>query len=341
MRRVAIGDLHNDLLADVLHAEERGRPDRFSCYWLPQLRAGAVSLCVLAVFTEEQFAGEGALRRCLRTLDLAHRIAAEHADEVVLVSDRGALAGAPGAGRIELLLALEGLEPVGADLSLLRVLRRLGVTIASLTWNRRTAMADGAGESATGGGLTALGVEAVSEMERLGMLVDVSHLSDAGFWHVAEIATRPLVATHSSCRALVDHVRNLDDRQLADVAATGGVVGVNLFGGFLGPGGGVEQALRHLEHVVEVAGADHVGIGADFMADLLECTDPILGGSLVAGAVGSLLKPDLLRPADLAELGDAVAEHFGEVVARKICLQNARRVLAGCSQVEGQERTRG
>lgn len=94
----------------------------------------------------------------------------------------------------------------------------------SLTWNRRTMFADVAGEQHTGGRLTSLGVEAIAEMELLGMVLDVSHLSDTGFWHVAEVAKAPFVASRSSCRALQDHPRNLTDEQIRAVAASGGFV---------------------------------------------------------------------------------------------------------------------
>ena len=229
-------DAHNDLLLAVLHQKERGFSDPFGDFWLPRLRAGGVAVQFLAVFTEDQHVGEGALRRCLLLLEEARSIAAAHPTDVAVVETCGDLERALASGRIGLVLAIEGSEPVAHSLGVLETLWRLGVRSMSLTWNRRTMMADGAGEAATGAGLTSLGAEAVAEMERLGMIVDVSHLSKAGFDHVAGIATRPFVATHSSCHALCPHPRNLTDDQLRDVADSGGVVGINSFGGFLSTG---------------------------------------------------------------------------------------------------------
>jgi membrane dipeptidase len=322
---IPVADLHNDLLSEVLHFEERGRAGRFGSYWLPQLQAGGVRYQVLPVFTEEQFVGEAALRRCLRTIELAHRLARAYSEQLVLVRTPGDIEVATASGRIALVLALEGLEPVGADLVMIEVLAELGVSVASLTWNRRTPMADGAGEPSAGG-LTRLGVQAVRLMESAGMIVDVSHLNEAGFWHVADIASRPIVATHSSCRSLVDHPRNLSDDQIIAIAATGGLVGINFFGGFLGPGTGIKAVVRHVEHVIELVGDDHVGLGSDFMADVM-AIDPVLTGGLV-DEVTDLLKPDLLRPADFAPLSAALRGHFGADVASKICHGNAHRTLA-------------
>ena len=120
-----------------------------------------------------------------------------------------------------------------ASVELLSTLHRLGVRVASIAHWGRTPLADGSGEDATGSRLTAAGVAALREMERLGIVFDISHLGASGVAHVLELATRPVIATHSSARALRDHHRNLTDEQLRGVAATGGVVCVNFFAGFL------------------------------------------------------------------------------------------------------------
>ena len=176
---------------------------------------------VLSVYTEDWFTGEAALRRALTTIETARQMAQRHAGEVALVTTATELRAALDSDRIALLLAFEGMEPVGADIDLIDTFWHLGVRMASLTWNRRTPFADGLGERGTGAGLTDLGVKAIERMESLGMIVDVSHLSDAGFDHIAELATRPFVASHSSCRDVFDHPRNLDDARLRRSPSTG------------------------------------------------------------------------------------------------------------------------
>ncbi len=209
-------------------------------------------LCVLPVYTEDWFTGEAALRRALRTIETARQMADRHAAGVTLVTTAAELRETLDADRIALLLAFEGMEPVGADIDLIDTFWQLGVRMASLTWNRRTPFADGLGERSTGAGLTELGVKAVERMESLGLIVDVSHLADAGFDHVARVAARPFVASHSSCRDVFDHPRNLDDARLRAVAQSGGFVALNAMADFVGGERTLDAFLDHVEHAVEL-----------------------------------------------------------------------------------------
>ncbi len=316
--RLPMADCHDDLLMGVVHQQERGRADPFGDLWLPQLREGGVILQVLPIYTEEQFLGEGALRRALRFVEAAWRIAEEHAGDVALVTTADELDAALAADRIALVLAFEGLEPVAHDIELIDSFWRLGVRMASLTWNRRTMFADGLGESATGGGLTTLGVAAVERMEALGMIVDVSHLSDASFEHVARVATRPFIASHSSCRGVYGHPRNLTDEMLRTIAAADGFACMNAYGGFVGGDGpSVGDYVEHVAHGVEIIGAERVGLGLDFVADIFEQLDPIVSGVLLdPDQLGTI--PGLERPADLATLGPLLVERLGEADARAV-----------------------
>ena len=306
-------DCHNDLLLGVTVQRDLGNDDLFGKFWLPQLRAGNVRLVVLPVYTEDWFTGEAALRRALTTIETARQVTKRHAENVSLVTTAAELRTALDAGRVALLLAFEGMEPVGADVDLIDTFWHLGVRMASLTWNRRTPFADGLGERGTGAGLTELGVKAVERMERLGMIVDVSHLSDAGFDHVAKLATRPFVASHSSCRDVFDHPRNLDDARLHTIAEAGGFVGLNAMGEFLGQGSTVDVFLDHVEHAVRLIGTEHVGLGLDFLADteahsLPASAQPAPGFSIEG----------LERPSDLPAFGERLGQRFGEDAARVV-----------------------
>ena len=155
--RLPMADSHNDLLLGVLHQRERGHRDPFGEFWLPQLREGDVVLQVLPIYTEEQFVGEGALRRALRYIETAAGWPSSTARRRHR-EDRVRAPAALASGRIALVLAFEGLEPMGADLAVLDAFVRLGVRIASMTWNRRTHARGRRGRERHRGRLTRLGV---------------------------------------------------------------------------------------------------------------------------------------------------------------------------------------
>lgn len=273
--RAVVADTHNDLLMSVAARPPERWASYFRDHWYPQLRQGGVNLQVLPVFIDGQYRPEGALRRTLWMIECANVLAEGNADVVRLCRDGGEIDEALAEGRIALVLALESAPGVDADVELLRTLYRLDVRIASIAHWGRTALADGSGEDATGSRLTKAGVRAVELMQELGMLFDISHLGVGGVEHVLELARRPVIATHSSARALRDHHRNLSDAQLKGVAATGGVVCVNFFAHFVGEKPAeytVERLVDHIEHIAQVAGIDHVGLGPDFIQEVLADT---------------------------------------------------------------------
>ncbi len=298
-----------------------GSTDPFGEFWLPQLRAGGVVLQVLPIWTDHQFVGEGALRRALQTVETARQMIHRHSHDVVLVANATELRAALADGRIALLLSFEGMEPVGADIDLVDTFWHLGVRMASLTWNRRTPFADGLAERETGAGLTALGVRAVERMESLGMIVDVSHLSDAGFDDIARVATRPFVASHSSCRAVNDHPRNLRDDQLRTIAAAGGFAGMNAMAEFVGGNGSIDAFLDHVAHAVDLVGPGHVALGLDFLADVDAQTLPADAQRRDTFIEGISHLPDLPL------LGERLAERLGGDAARRVCSDTMIEVL--------------
>lgn len=329
-RRAVVADLHNDLLCAVA-----ARPvDRWAAFfrerWLPQLRAGGVDLQALPVFVEDAYRPEGALRRTLRMIEAAHRLAEGNPDAVALCRDGAQIDQALAQGRIALVLALESAPGVGEDVELLETLFRLGVRIASLAHFGRTALADGSGEDATGGRLTRAGIEALSEMERLGMLFDISHLGAAGVEHVLELASRPVVATHSGARALFDHHRNLTDEQIGGVAEGGGVVCVNFFAPYLHASDyRVDRLVDHIEHIVSVAGISHVGLGPDFVKEVLADTiPPCCALDFVQGVPADAYLPGLEGPAGLPLVTEALQRRgWAEQDIVAVLGENVRRLL--------------
>lgn len=166
------------------------------------------------------------------------------------------------------LLAIEEGGAIDGSLEALRCLYDLGVRAMTLTWSNRNDIADGINEAATGGGLTVFGRQVVQEMNRLGMLVDVSHIAPAGFWDVIETSSKPIIATHSNAKSLCSHPRNLDDKQIAAINKNDGLIGITFAGQFLEEDYNdacIDSVYRHIDYMLNLMGNDeHIGFGSDF-----------------------------------------------------------------------------
>ena len=329
-RDAVVADGHNDLLMLVARRPKEKWVGYFRDRWLPQLREGGIDVQVLPVFIDSEFLPEGALRETFRMIEAAHQIAEGNADQVTLCTTGAEIDATVAAGRIALVLALEGCPQIDKDLELFHTLQRLGVRMASFTHFGRSSLGDGSGEDATGGRLTKAGVEAVGLLEELDVLVDISHVGRAGVEHILELATKPVVASHSSAFGLHEHHRNLTDEQLRGVAATGGVVCVNFFAGFLTEDKPtVDHLADHLEYVVGVAGEDHVGLGSDFVQEVFDEKVPACDRPLVIeGLDTAILVPGLEGPAGMPLVTEALQNRgLSEAIIRKILGTNLVRVL--------------
>lgn len=234
---------------------------------LPRLLEGGVTAQVFACFVREQFLPADATNEALRLIDAFYCALDENPDDLLLATTASDVEQAKAEGKVAGMLSLEGAEALEGDLAVLRSFYRLGLRALGLTWNWRNQAADGLGETRTGGGLTEFGVALVQEANRLGVLLDVSHLAPAGVRDVLALSEAPVVASHANARALCDHRRNLTDEQLEGIAATGGLVGVTNVSSFLTQhpqGASLERVLDHVDYIVKTVGVDHVGLGSDF-----------------------------------------------------------------------------
>lgn len=203
------------------------------------------------------------------------RLAHELPDQVSICGNSTEVRAAMAANRIAMVPHIEGAECIDAEFHALEVLHAAGLRSLGLVWSRPNIFGHGAPmarqpQLEPGKGLTDLGRELVRECERCGILVDLSHLSEAGFWDVAEIAHRPLVASHSNVHAISPSARNLTDRQLSAIRESGGLVGLNFHVGFLREDCRLQQdtpiaeMIRHLDHMLQLLGEDGVALGSDF-----------------------------------------------------------------------------
>ena len=226
---------------------------------LPNLQKGGVALQFLAAWADTKLRVPP-LEQVLIMIDRYHSMVAEHPELVPLSKDFD-----PVSGKIATVLAVEGAECLGASPSILRDLYRLGVRAMTFTWNSDNELA-GAGQGKKRRGLSAAGREILSEMNRLGIAFDVSHLSDAGIEDALALSTQPIFASHSNCRQLMNAPRCLKDEYIRAIAEKGGVVGINFYGPQLTESGHatIRDIVRHIAHAVSVAGVNHVCIGSDF-----------------------------------------------------------------------------
>lgn len=231
---------------------------------LPRMIEGQVHLQVFAAFGVPKHMRKNAATMVLKMIDKMYEII-EKTGKFKLILKGEDIDKAKEEGKIGALLFIEGGEALEGEIALLRMFYRLGVRALTLTWSLRNDLGDGV-EGVEEGGLTSLGEEVVREMNRLGMIVDVSHLNEKGFWDVIDISKKPIIASHSDCKALCPHKRNLTDEQIKAIAQKGGVIGINFAPQFLREDGKatIEDVLNHIDHICELVGEDYIGFGSDF-----------------------------------------------------------------------------
>lgn len=306
-------DTHCDTLGRVYEGQRRlGEQSTLGQFDLPRALTGGLTCELMATFMDTCRPGSG-LRQTLHYIDVFYQELDAYPELALLALTADDIVQAKAEGKVALMLSMEGAEGLGGDLRALRVCYRLGLRCLGLTWNRRNEAADGISEGRSGGGLTEFGVELVKECNRLGILLDLAHLSAAGVQAVLALSDAPVVATHANCHALWPHPRNLTDAQLEGIARSGGVVGVTPVPPFLGSDechSRLDILLDHIDHMFRVIGEDHVGLGLDFDG---------VGDIRTEGIEDITQLPNLTR--GLVERG------YNETTIRKILGENFLRVF--------------
>ena len=200
----------------------------------------------------------------LQMIDFFYREIEQNNDIITLVKDRKSLDQFMNSGKTGAILALEGAYLLENNLHRLDLLYSLGIRCISLTWNNGNSLCGGI-EDSPNRGLSKEGKEAIARMNQMGILIDLSHISKKGFWDIVDITVKPVIATHSNCASLCSHPRNLDDNQIKAIGKLNGVIGINFVPKFLGEDKNcISGIVDHIEHVIQTAGIDCVGLGSDF-----------------------------------------------------------------------------
>ena len=263
-------DAHSDVLYSVVRERAEGRTSVLEADFLPGMTTGDIRARVVAIYVDDDYVPEMELRRSLDIVAALNRELAETPD-IQLATTPDEIRTAFSSDVTSLVLGMEGAGPLKGDEALLDVFYELGLRLLTLTHSRRNAVGDGCffspTKSGTPGGLTPFGVEVVERMNDLGIVVDVSHLNVPGFWDVVDVSSDPIIASHSNCRAVHDHARNLSDDQLEAIAASGGVVGmVSIKPYVAAEDATLDDLLDHVEHAVNLVGVESVAFGFDFFS---------------------------------------------------------------------------
>lgn len=310
--RALVVDTHSDTPQRmVFDGFDLGARDADGHVDIPRMREGGLDAPFFSIWVPSSVTGPVAVKRALQQIDAVREQTRRHPRHLVLATTVDDIRAAHQQGKIAALMGVEGGHMIDDDLGVLRLLHALGVRYMTLTHFLNNNWADSSTDKPKHNGLTAFGKDVVREMNRLGMMVDISHVSDKTFYDAVALSKAPVIASHSSVRAICSHPRNMSDDMLRAVARNGGVVMINFELSFLSeeyrkalniqdmtvierqfaakcganlscmilegnrearrkmeegalPKVSWEKIIEHIEHVIKVAGVDHVGLGSDF-----------------------------------------------------------------------------
>jgi membrane dipeptidase len=287
-------DSHNDTIQRVLlEGVDIGKRLADGQVDLPRLREGGVNVPFFALYVPDFYKGSDAVRRTLDFRDAIQRVLEAYPDQIELATDARDIERVVGEKKLAVVLTIEGGHQIAGDLAVLRMYRRLGILSMTLTHFRTNDLGDASTGSPEHNGLTELGRQVVAEMNRIGMIVDISHVSDKTFFDVLEATKKPVIASHSSCRSLSDLPRNMTDDMIRAMRPNGGVVGVNFSASFLNQKdservkrwiaghnatepnvSGPELDRFSVKHRLD-SGFDHAVVGEATIEDIVSCIDRV------------------------------------------------------------------
>lgn len=282
---VNVIDMHCDTIAELYDNHKNGgRASILDCDLsinLNKMEQGGYGLQNFALFTYLEQAKDRPFEHCIKLADTFFTEMKAHEDKIGIVTSYEEIEKNWNAGKMSALLTVEEGGVCQGELAYLRILYQLGVRMMTLTWNFKNELGwpNGRLETEPGKvisvpdtehGITETGIAFLAEMERLGMIIDISHLNDGGIWDVFRHTTKPFVASHSNCRALASHPRNLTDEMIRALGERGGVAGINFCAAFLrdekpeATVSYISDMIRHMKHMKQVGGIGVIGLGTDF-----------------------------------------------------------------------------
>lgn len=329
LQRPGLVDMHFDMLMDLY--EKRGRTNVLVTDYLPGLEAGGVGVVAAAIYLEDEYLPELGLRVALDQVSLLHA-ELDATGRFALCRTYQEIKEARRAGKVALVLTMEGVEPLGNDINLLRVFYELGLRALGLTHARRNAAGAGgafAPQGSSRDGLTAFGREVVGECERLGIIVDLAHINPAGFDEVMTITSRPVIVSHTNARRFFDIDRNISDEQIRMIGERRGVIGVNSV--LVSPQkeqATLDRFIDHIEHIAGLIGIEGVGIGFDLFKFIYDSWPVDTRAEFDSRFTDLHFVPDLVAHSDARNLTRRLIERgFADQDIEKVLYGNWMRVF--------------
>jgi membrane dipeptidase len=324
-----IVDFHFDLLIDLY--EKRDRPNVLVSHFLPEFEAGSIGALGVAIYIEDRYMPEMGLRVALDQVARLYA-EAEQTERFAVCKTFAEIQQARSANKIALLIAMEGVEPLGEDLNLLRAFYELGLRAVGLTHARRNSAGSGGIFKPSGSprdGLTNFGRDVVHECERLGIIIDLAHINPKGFEDIADLTSKPLIVSHTNVRKFYDIERNISNEQIKIIGERGGVVGINAI--LVSPHpetSTLDRYVDHIEHAIGLIGIDGVGIGFDFCEYLFQHLPEKVRNELAAKLTQPHFIPDLTNHSHARNLTRKLIERgFSDQQIEKILRGNWLRIF--------------
>lgn len=317
---------HRDLF-EMVRLSDLGQKHPFFNVTYPRLKRANITTTFYAIAGDSVTHSRGLkqfLKSALGNIDMLREEIEASQDKIRLILSADDVPTAPSSDVLSVVMSFEGGKPLEGSIENLRNFFCLGLRSMQITWNLRNELADGVREERTGGGLTNFGEAVVKEMDRLGMIIDLAHISRRGWFDVLEAASNPVCCTHSNCRKLYHHFRTIDDDQIKALAQTGGVLGVNAIATMVGKPATLDKLVDHISHIADVAGIDHVGLGLDFVKD----DGPLYPEDEIFGVGENRLIPGFENEDDLPNITECLVKRgFREDEITKVLGGNFLRLL--------------
>lgn len=314
-------DAHLDLGGIIYNRRKQGDENVLKTHFLDSYRAAGFRLIVAVVFIDTEYV-DMALKLALRQINAVKQEIALNSEDCMLIKSKADLEELYKNDKVGFILSLEGAEPIGRELDLLDTFYELGVRGMGLTWSRRNYVADGSyfrdPEEGIRGGLTPFGIEVVRRAEELGIWLDLSHLNDEGVSDVFKYTEKSLMASHSNARVLNPMTRNMPDDIIKQIIARDGFIGINVYKGIVSQDETeqtIEKIVDHIEHMINLGGANCVGFGFDLCRMFYDPADKI--DVLFDHSEALLITAELLRRGhDEAQIKRIIGSNFIKYITR-------------------------